>query len=264
MIYLYFSLVAIVSYLIGTINFAKILSWNVKHKDITKMGSGNPGTMNMLRSFGFVMAFVSFLTEVLKAGIVCFIARLLLPEYGSFIYFFAGIFVILGQNFPAWSKFKGGKGVACFAGVFLFSPIWYVALGWFVVCFILFLFIQYACVISLTYLTGNAIALTIYVWLTGDPFALAVTIIIWLLLALTVLRHHANIKRLFNHTENKINFRQKITQVFKKKKGEEIIDEEIVEQTPEQEIVIEPHENDKETKDAEGKEKEDKKRDAEE
>ena len=242
MIYLYFALIALASYLIGTINFVKILSWNVKHKDITKVGSGNPGTMNMLRSFGFAMALVAFLAEVIKAGVVCFIARLILPEYGSFVYFFAGIFVILGQNFPVWSKFKGGKGVACFAGVFLFSQIWYVALGWFVVCFVLFLFVEYACVISLTYLTGNAIALTIYVWLTGDPFALAVTIIIWLLILLTVVRHRSNIKRLINNTENKINFRQKLTQAFKKKKGEEIISEEILEHKPEQEIVIEKEE----------------------
>lgn len=242
--YLYFFLVALVSYLIGTINFAKILSWNVKHKDITKVGSGNPGTMNMLRSFGFAMALVAFLAEVVKAGVVCFVARLILPEYGSLIYFFAGIFVILGQNFPVWSKFKGGKGVACFAGVFLFSQIWYVALAWFVVCFILFLFVEYACVISLTYLTGNAIALTVYVWVTGDPFALAVTIIVWMLILLTVIRHRSNIKRLWNHTENKINFRQKLTQAFKKKKGEEIISEEILEHKPEQEIVIEKDQTD--------------------
>ena len=102
--YLYFFLVALVSYLIGTINFAKILSWNVKHKDITKVGSGNPGTMNMLRSFGFAMALVAFLAEVVKAGVVCFIARLILPEYGSFVYFFAGIFVIFGAKLSSLVK----------------------------------------------------------------------------------------------------------------------------------------------------------------
>ena len=51
---LYFVLVAFISYFVGTINFSKIIAWHYRRKDITKVGSGNPGTMNMLRSFGFV------------------------------------------------------------------------------------------------------------------------------------------------------------------------------------------------------------------
>ena len=54
-------LIAVISYFIGTINFAKIISWYSRHKDITKVGSGNPGTMNMLRSFGFKLALFTFL-----------------------------------------------------------------------------------------------------------------------------------------------------------------------------------------------------------
>ena len=118
---LYFALVAIVSYLIGTINFSKILAWNVKRKDITKIGSGNPGTMNMLRSFGFVMAILTFVAEVVKSGLVCLIASIILPEFAPMIHYFAGAFVLLGYNFPLWSKFKGGNGSACFAGIFLFK-----------------------------------------------------------------------------------------------------------------------------------------------
>lgn len=236
---LYFAIVAIVSYLIGTINFSKILAWNVKRKDITKIGSGNPGTMNMLRSFGFVMAILTFVAEVVKAGLVCLISSIVLPEFASVIYYFAGAFVLLGYNFPVWSKFKGGKGVACFAGIFLFSQTWYVALAWFVVCFILFVFIEYGSVISFIYLGGNAIATTIYIWVAGVSYAWAITAIVWLLIILTLIRHRANIQRLIKGTENKINFKQKLQQVFRKKKGEEIINEEITEQKPEKEIIIE-------------------------
>ena len=236
---LYFAIVAIVSYLIGTINFSKILAWNVKRKDITKIGSGNPGTMNMLRSFGFVMAILTFVAEVVKAGLVCLISSIVLPEFASVIYYFAGAFVLLGYNFPVWSKFKGGKGVACFAGIFLFSQTWYVALAWFVVCFILFIFIEYGFVISFIYLGGNAIATTIYIWVVGVSYAWAITAIVWLLIILTLIRHRANIQRLIKGTENKINFKQKLQQVFRKKKGEEIINEEITEQKPEKEIIIE-------------------------
>ena len=242
---LYFAIVAIVSYLIGTINFSKILAWHVKRKDITKIGSGNPGTMNMLRSFGFVMAIFTFIAEVVKAGLACLISSIVLPEFASVVYYFAGAFILLGYNFPVWSKFKGGKGVACFAGIFLFSQTWYVALIWFVVCFILFIFIEYGSVISFIYLGGNAIATTIYIWVLTVPYAWAITVIVWLLIILTLVRHRANIQRLANGTENKINFKQKLQQVFRKKKGEEIINEEMTEQKPEQEIVIENDQSDK-------------------
>ena len=236
---LYFFVVAFVSYFIGTINFSKIFAWNVKQKDITKIGSGNPGTMNMLRSFGFSLAIFTFIAEVVKAGLTCLVCKLLLPEFGELIYYFAGAFIMLGYNFPVWYNFKGGKGVACFAGIFIFSSIWYVALIWFVVCFILFLFIEYGSVISFIYLGALAIATTLYVWLASVEYAWAITLIVWLLIALVIFRHRSNIKRLINHTENKINFKQKIAQVFKKKRGEEIIDEELVEHKPEKEIVIE-------------------------
>ena len=241
----YFIIVALISYVIGTINFSKIFAWHFRNKDITKVGSGNPGTMNMLRSFGFGLAIFTFIAEVVKAGLLCLVFKLTFPQFGEVIYYFAGAFVLLGYNFPFWSKFKGGKGVACFAGIFLFSSIWYVSLGWFVVCFILFMFIEYPFVISLIYLSALSIATTIYVWVVAVPYAWAITAIIWLLMVLTIYRHRSNIKRLLNHSENKIDFKKKLKQFFNKKKGEEIIEEDQVNQKPEKEIVIEEEKPDK-------------------
>lgn len=235
---LYFILVAFLSYFLGTINFSKILSWYVKHKDITKMGSGNPGTMNMLRSYGFGIAFATFLAEVVKSGLTCLVFKLIFPQYDQVIYFVCAIFLLLGNNVPVWSKFKGGKGVATFAGVFLFSNLWYVALAWFVVCFILFMFIEYASVISFTYIGGLSIAYTIYAFVSQIYYAWLVVAIIWVMYLIMLARHHANIKRLFTHTENKIDFKAKIAKVFKHKKGETIIDEEFVEHAPEAEIIV--------------------------
>lgn len=249
---LYFVLVAFISYFIGTINFSKIIAWQSRRKDITKIGSGNPGTMNMLRSFGFVLGFATFVAEVVKAGLTCFVFKLIFPEYGQLIYFVAGFFILMGYIFPVWSKFKGGKGVACFAGIFLFSSLWHVSLGWFVVCFILFMFISYACVISFTYIGGLSIAYTIYIWLylieNGMPLshAIAITAIIWVLYILMLYMHRGNIKRLISHTENKIDFKGKLKAVFCHKKGEQIIEEDQVENVkPEVEIVIteEQHKN---------------------
>lgn len=235
---MYFILVAFISYFLGTINFSKILSWYVKHKDITKMGSGNPGTMNMLRTYGFGIAFATFLAEVVKSGLTCLVFKLIFPQYDQVIYFVCAIFLLLGNNFPVWSKFKGGKGVATFAGVFLFSNLWYVALAWFVVCFILFMFIEYASVISFTYIGGLSIAYTIYAFVSQIYYAWLVVAIIWVMYVIMLARHHANIKRLFTHTENKIDFKAKLTKVFKHKRGETIIDEEFVEHAPEAEIIV--------------------------
>lgn len=240
----YFIFVALISYFVGTINFSKIIAWNSRRKDITKMGSGNPGTMNMLRSFGFGLALATFVAEVMKSGVLCLIFKLVFPEFDQLMYFFAGLFLMLGYNFPIWSKFKGGKGVACFAGIFLFSNLWYVALAWFAVCFVLLILIDYGCVISFTYIGGLSIAYTIYVWVANIPYAWFVTSVIWLLVALTIFKHRGNIKRLINGTENKVDFKGKLKKVFKHKKGEIIIDESLVEnQTPEKEIVIDENEN---------------------
>ena len=202
------------------------------------MGSGNPGTMNMLRSYGFGIAFATFLAEIVKSGLTCLVFKLIFPQYDQVIYFVSAIFLLLGNNFPIWSKFKGGKGVATFAGVFLFSNLWYVALAWFVVCFILFMFIEYASVISFTYIGGLSIAYTIYAFVCHIYYAWLVVAIIWVMYVIMLARHHANIKRLFTHTENKIDFKAKLAKVFKHKRGETIIDEEFVEHAPETEIIV--------------------------
>ena len=250
---LIFILVAFISYFIGTINFSKIIAWYGRHKDITKLGSGNPGTMNMLRNFGFGLALATFIAEVVKAGLCCLAFKLIYPEFGQGIYFFSGLFLMLGYNFPVWSKFKGGKGVATFAGIFLFSNLWYVALAWFAVCFVLLIIIDYGSVISFIYIGGLTIAYTIYVWVEGVYLAWAITAIIWFLLALTIFKHRGNISRLINHTESKVDFKGKLKKVFCHKRGEEIIDEADVNHKPEGEIVIEvsevspPEDNEKES-----------------
>lgn len=250
---LIFILVAFISYFIGTINFSKIIAWYGRHKDITKLGSGNPGTMNMLRNFGFGLALATFIAEVVKAGLCCLAFKLIYPEFGQGIYFFSGLFLMLGYNFPVWSKFKGGKGVATFAGIFLFSNLWYVALAWFAVCFVLLIIIDYGSVISFIYIGGLTIAYTIYVWVEGVYLAWAITAIIWFLLALTIFKHRGNISRLINHTESKVDFKGKLKKVFCHKRGEEIIDEADVNHKPEGEIVVEVSEvspsedNDKES-----------------
>lgn len=239
MVYLYFIIIAIASYLIGTINFSKIIAWNARRKDITKIGSHNPGTMNMLRSFGFGLAFVTFVAEIVKSGLVCLAVKLILPGYGDFVYFFAGFFLMLGNGFPIWSKFNGGKCVACLAGIFLFSSIWYASLGWFAICFILLIFVDIGSLISFTYIGGLAVSYTIYAWVSAIPYAWVVTILIWIMYAIMLAKHHANLGRLISGEENHVGFKEKLKSFFvKKKKGESEVVVDGVDDAPEKEIVI--------------------------
>lgn len=246
-------LVAFVSYFIGTINFAKIISWNARRKDITKIGSKNPGTMNMLRSHGFGLALATFICEIAKAGLTCFLFKLCCeqfgyPQYGDIVYFVAALFMVIGYDFPVWSKFKGGKGVAVFAGILLFSHLWYVAIGWFFICFVFLIILDIGSVVSFTYTGGLTIAYTILAWLGGFDMvsAIVMTAVLWFLYILMLVKHHANIKRLFKGTENKVGFKDKLRKVFHKNKDEEIIDEEeVAVEKPENEIIVEENDEKK-------------------
>ena len=221
--------VAFCAYFIGTVNFAKIISWNARRKDITKIGSKNPGTMNMLRSHGFGLALATFVCEIVKSGLTCLLSKLCfehfgMASYGDVAYFTAGLFIVLGYDFPVWSKFKGGKGVAVFAGVFLFSHLWYVAIGWFVICFALLVLVDIGSVISFTYTGGLTVAYILYAWLLplSTMTAISITAVLGFLYILMLAKHHANLKRLFTGTENKVGFKDKLKKVFHSSKDKTV------------------------------------------
>ncbi len=122
-----FLLVAIFSYFVGNVNFARIISKKL-NKDITKEGSGNPGTMNMSRTFGLKIGLLTFTLDILKSAIPTLIAKFLFKDLifaGSALQvsvmaqYIAAFFAILGHIFPVIYRFKGGKGIACTIGVFL-------------------------------------------------------------------------------------------------------------------------------------------------
>lgn len=122
-----FLLLAIGSYMVGNVNFAIIIS-KFKRKDIRKMGSGNPGTFNMSRTFGIKTGVATLVLDVLKGALPTLTARLAFSdmyfgtsslEVSIMAQHFAGFFTVLGHIFPIYYKFKGGKGVATTIGVFL-------------------------------------------------------------------------------------------------------------------------------------------------
>ena len=117
----------IFSYLFGSINWALIIS-KIKRTDIRRMGSGNPGTLNMSRNLGLKIGLLTFFLDVLKGAIPTLVAFFFFGESkfsGSefYIYDFSiylcGLCVVLGHIYPIYFKFKGGKGIASTIGVFL-------------------------------------------------------------------------------------------------------------------------------------------------
>ena len=122
MIALKYILLIVCSYLLGSVNFARILSKNVMHGDITKSGSGNPGTMNMLRTYGFKAGALTLVLDALKGVIPALVGYFLFGGDGSNAayvgLYVGGLSAVVGHCFPVFYKFKGGKGVACLFFIF--------------------------------------------------------------------------------------------------------------------------------------------------
>ena len=120
-------IIAVCSYAFGNVNWARIIS-GLRHKDITKMGSGNPGTLNMSRNFGLKFGLLTFFLDILKGVLPTLVSFLVLKGKtfrGSDFYvsdlavYVSGLCVVLGHIYPIIFKFKGGKGIASTIGVFL-------------------------------------------------------------------------------------------------------------------------------------------------
>lgn len=200
-------LVAISSYFWGNINWAVVIS-KLKGRDIRTIGSGNPGTMNMLRNFGIPIGAVTLVMDVVKGILPCIIGWLLLgnnqflrlgsDRIGLYI---AAIATVLGHVYPLLMRFKGGKGVATIIGICLTAqPI--VTL----ICFaigVAFLFITE--IGSLTSFIIIFIPLAFEgVLAAQSPHPIAAPILVFALFLLTLVAHRSNIVKLFSGTEGRV------------------------------------------------------------
>ena len=105
-------LIVILSYFLGSVNFAYITA-RIKGIDISSSGSGNPGTSNVLRTLGKESAAIVLIGDLLKGAIpVIFFSE---DQY----FLFYGVAAVLGHIYPVFYKFKGGKGVATYLGVYI-------------------------------------------------------------------------------------------------------------------------------------------------
>ena len=199
----YIVLICIAAYLVGSINFATLIA-RINSKDIRKMGSGNPGTMNVLRTIGKKWGVLVFILDSLKGLSFALIGRLLINGTDNFeMAIVLGACVILGHIFPIFDKFRGGKGVASTIGVFIaISPI--VGSITLVILIIMLFGIKYGFIGSILTVTTFAINATILC--KSSVYAI---VIIWLWWALVVFAHRSNIIRLIKGEENTLSLIKK-------------------------------------------------------
>ena len=194
-------LVVVISYLIGNISVARIISKH-KHSDVTKLGSGNPGSTNMLRNFGFKVGFFNFLLDVTKGIVPSLVAYLVFGNSKVMLYI-AGLSTILGHIYPVIFKFKGGKGIATMLGVFLVANpiitlivILVAAICW--LCFEYGSVASFLCVTAMTVVEGfNAKSLPM-------PDQNIVCLILFAIFCVTWWAHRGNITRLLVGKESKV------------------------------------------------------------
>lgn len=189
-------LVIIISYLIGNFSSAYVLGRILKDTDIRLYGSGNAGTTNALRVFGKKIGALAFLLDVLKGILAVYIGGKILGYNGKLI---AGLFSVVGHNWPIFLKFKGGKGVATSFGVLL-SIHWVsaiISLIFFIVVAVTSRYVSLSSIVS-------AIVVPIVVALVKRPFDKKYLIITLILATLAIFRHRSNIKRLIDGKEHKI------------------------------------------------------------
>ena len=210
MIYFIIALVAVVSYLIGSVNFSILISKAISGKDIRESGSGNAGATNMLRTHGKKMGVLTLLLDVLKGIIAIIIAMIVDKNIGAntgILSYIAGVCVVLGHNFTLYFGFKGGKGVATSLGVVLMLD-WKVGLIVAVCAIAIMAVTRY---VSLGSILGGAayIVVEIVKAIVTKNYNVIQLVCVVIIGGLLIARHHANIKRLLSGTENKLSFGKK-------------------------------------------------------
>jgi glycerol-3-phosphate acyltransferase PlsY len=184
---------AIAAYLLGSVPFGLVMARLFGLGDIRQIGSGNIGATNVLRSGNKLAAFLTLLLDVGKGAVAVLVARALFGEGAAG---FAGLFAVLGHLFSVFLRFKGGKGVATFLGTLLALsfPAGLAACATWLVMAVLFR------ISSLSAITAALLApaFTFYFYHMHGAVLVAV------LSAIVIAKHHANIGRLLRGEEPKI------------------------------------------------------------
>ena len=211
MVVLLFLLAAIVSYLLGSISFAVVITKRFIKRDVRDMGSGNAGMTNVMRSAGFLPGALTFVLDALKAAVSCLIGKYLIfgilaemagvenmpAIYGAL---FCGAFCQLGHIFPLFFQFRGGKAVACTAGIFAVCnwKVLVISLAAFLLVFAITRIISASSIAAM--ITGP-----IAEYFTTSPQHRLIALLLTVVIAgIVVIKHKENIVRLLKGEEKKL------------------------------------------------------------
>jgi len=187
----------VLAYLLGSIPFGLVLTRLTGAGDLRKIGSGNIGATNVLRTGRKGLAVATLILDGGKGAVAVGVADYFAGPDAAII---AAGASVLGHLFPVWLKFNGGKGVATTLGVLLAIawPVGVIAcLTWLLVAFTM----KYS---SLAALVAIGISPVVALFLADEPRA----ILALLLAVLVFIRHHENISRLASGTESRINLKK--------------------------------------------------------
>ena len=198
-------LVVVLSYLLGSINFAYITA-RIKGIDISSEGSGNPGTSNVLRTLGKGSAAIVLFGDLLKGAIP------IIYFYQDRYFLIYGLAAVIGHIYPLFYKFKGGKGVATYLGVYittvfvnphnsdLFNTEIFQILNIPALAFFYFVIFKTTRVSAIASLTTVLITVSLLIYANNE---ISNVVILSVIFVLILLKHSENIKRLREGKENK-------------------------------------------------------------
>ena len=215
MIWWHVVLTVVLSYMLGNISWGRIVSLTQK-KDITKLGSGNPGSTNVLRNMGFKLGFLTFVFDIIK-GFIPSIAAYYIFGHSYPMLYIAGFSAIIGHIFPIIFLFRGGKGIATMIGVFFAAaPVTAMItclLG--ALCWISF---EYGSVSSFWCVTAFTVSqgLRVKKYLPAADAKL-ICIILFCIFVVTWFAHRGNIQRLLVGKESKVNLLRSTNKKMKMK-----------------------------------------------
>lgn len=219
------ALAAVVAYLLGSISFSIIFTELFDKKDIREMGSGNAGMTNVLRSAGMKPGVLTTICDFGKGIVACLLGAVIFSavlggsdglaiwgwgtepyRYGTYV---AGIGCILGHMFPIFFGFRGGKGVLTTAAVLLmiYPPILAVDFSLFLILALATKYVSLGSIMAAATFPLWGWLFNYFVFYKAGAVSLQYMVISTLLLAVmgacVVAKHHANIGRLIHHTEKK-------------------------------------------------------------
>ena len=204
---LYSIIAVIISYLLGSIPFAIIITRLVKGVDVRQYGSKNAGATNVCRVAGLKVALLVGLLDLAKGFVAVFYIARVFPDIGPLtvlqLQIICAVAVVIGHMLTIFAGFKGGKGVLAAAGAFLaLLPLEVgIAFGIFIIIVIITRFVSLGSISAAAFIS---VAVLVEKFLLDKNIAMEKIILCVIITIVVIIAHKSNIKRLLNGTENKV------------------------------------------------------------